>query len=134
MPLTLNDNQLWARIKKVEGQEFALIQTRQPYKVVNVANKGVTTENVQAGKTCRLSREDVTLIYERVKKCGKWTGDDHRKARMKWMRLAQIMALLALAVPEEIAPFTQAQGQRLFGKSHRGIRDVGYPAPPPTPG
>lgn len=122
MPLTLNNNELWERIKRVEGQKFPLIETGRLFKVGRVVNEGVITENVQTGKTCRLSRKNVTLIYERVKKCGKCTGDDYRKGRIKFMRLAQIIALLAFAVPEEIAAFTQDQGERLFGERLRGIR------------
>jgi hypothetical protein len=122
MPLTLNSDQLWERIKKVEGQQFSLIQTRELFRVDEVANERVTTKNVQTGKTCKLSRKNVTFIYEYVKKEGKCTCDVYPEEKIKFMRLAQIIALLALAVPEEIESFTQDEGERLFGKKLRGIR------------
>jgi hypothetical protein len=122
VPLTLNSDQLWERIKKVEGQQFSLIQTRELFRVDEVANERVTTKNVQTGKTCKLSRKNVTFIYEYVKKEGKCTRDVYPEEKIKFMRLAQIIALLALAVPEEIESFTQDEGERLFGKKLRGIR------------
>jgi hypothetical protein len=122
MPLTLNSDQLWERIKKVEGQQFSLIQTGEPFRVDEVANERVTTKNVQTGNTCKLSRKNVTIIYEHVKEYDKCTHDVYKETGIKEMRLAQVLALLALAVPEEIVPFNQDKGERLFGKRLRGIR------------
>jgi hypothetical protein len=127
MPLTLNNSQLWERIKKVEGEKFALIETRRLFRVGKVTNEGVTTENVETGKTFWLPRKNVTITYEHVKKYGKYTSADykaesHKPKRIRVPRLAQIIALLAFAVPEEIEPFTRDQGERLFGERLRGIR------------
>jgi hypothetical protein len=122
MLLTPNDTQLWERIKKVEGQKFPLIETRRLFKVGKVANEGVTTENVETGKTSWIPRENVTETYKHVKKYGRYTSADYNNRIIRVPGLAQIIALLALAVPEEIAPFTQDQGERLFGERLRGIR------------
>jgi hypothetical protein len=127
MPLTLNNNQLWERIKKVEGRQFPLIETRRLFRVGKVANEGVTTENVQTGKTFWLPRKNLTITYDHVKKYGKYTSADynaesHDPKRIRVPRLAQIIGLLAFAVPEEIEPFTRDEGERLFGERLRGIR------------
>jgi hypothetical protein len=127
MSLTLNDSQLWERIKKSEGKEFRLIEREWPFKILKVVDKGVTTENVETQKTHWLPRKNVTITYEHVKKYGKYTSADyeaesHEPKRLRVPRLAQIIALLAFAVPEEIAPFTRDEGERLFGERRRGIR------------
>ena len=128
MPLTLNNNQLWERIKKVEGKEFRLIETKKPFKILKVVDKGITTEeNVETHKTYWLPRKDVICTYEHVKKYGKFTRADYDAEiddpkRFRVPRLAQIIALLAFAVPEEIAPFTQDEGEHFFGVRLRGIR------------
>jgi hypothetical protein len=127
MPLTLNDKELWERIKKLEGNEFRLIETRQPFKIFEVANEGVTTKNLEKHNTYWLPRKNVTITYEHVKKYGKYTSADyeapsHDPKRIRVPKLAQIIALLAFAVPEEIEPFTQDEGERLFGDRLRGIR------------
>jgi hypothetical protein len=122
MPLTLNSDQLWERIKKVEGQKFPLIETGRVFKVGKVVNEGVTTENVETGHTFWLPQENVMCAYEHVRKYGKYTSADYKAGIIKVPRLAQIIALLALAVPEQIVPFTQNEGERLFGARLRGIR------------
>jgi hypothetical protein len=128
MPLTLNDKQLWDRIKKLEGNEFCLVETRQPFKILDVANEGITTKNLEKHNTYWLPRKNVTIAYEHVKQYGKYTSADYEAPsydpkRMRIPRLAQIIALLAFAVPEEIEVFTRDEGERLFGERRRGIRE-----------
>jgi hypothetical protein len=122
MPLTLNNNQLWERIASVQGQQFPLIETGRIFRVGKVLNEGVNIENVQTGKTHWLPRKNLTSTYEHVKKYGKYTKADYEAGIITVSGLAKIIALLAFAVPEEIAPFTRDEGKRLFGERLRGIR------------
>jgi len=123
MPLALNSNQLWERVRKVEGQKFPLIETRRLFKVGKVVNEGATTENIETGKTFWLPRESVIETYDHVKKYGRYTSADYDNRIIRVPRLAQIIALLALAIPEEIAAFTQDDGEHLFGERRRGIME-----------
>ncbi len=123
MPLTLNSSQLWEKIKKMEGEKFLLIGRGRLFGVGKVVTEGVTTENAETGKTFWLPRNNITETYEHAKKHGKYTSADYRGKTIRAPRLAQIIALLAFAIPGEIAAFTQDEGERLFGERRRGIRE-----------
>jgi len=114
-------------MKELEGNEFRLVEKGQPFKIFRVVDEGVTTENVEKHKTYWLPREDVAITYDHVRRYGKYTSADyeapeHDPKRIRVPRLAQIIALLAFAVPQEIEAFTLDEGERLFGERLRGIR------------
>jgi hypothetical protein len=123
MPLTLSNNQLWERIKKVQGQQFSLIETGHRIEVVEIFNNKVNLKDLNGGKIRPVPRKEIEDCYDYVKENGKYTSKVWKKdPRISGNSLARIIALLTFAVPDEIAPFTQDQGERLFGERLRGIR------------
>jgi hypothetical protein len=107
----------------VEGQQFSLIETRRRIEVVKALNRKVNLKDLKERKIRPVSREDIVNCYEYVKENGKYTSKAWKKdPRISGNSLARIIALLAFAVPEEIAPFTRDEGKRLFGERLRGIR------------
>jgi len=123
MPLVLNNDQLWKRIQNVEGQKFPLIETKRRIEVIKVLNRKVNLKDLEKRKIRTVSRDDIVNCYEYVKENGKYTSKVWKKdPRISGNSLARIIALLAFAVPEEIVPFTQDQGERLFKERLRGIR------------
>ena len=94
------------------------------YKIAGVTREGLNLEVVDKGKMRWVPRHDITRCYQFVRRQGKYTLEDFKQGRIRAPNLAAIIALLPHAVPEEIQPFTQDEGETLFGVRLRGIRKV----------
>ena len=124
MPLTLNSEQLWEKIKNKDGTTFHSIERKVKYKIVGVTPEGLNLQDVNKRKIRWVPRHAITRCYEFVCRQGKCTRQDWEEGRIGGRNLAPIIALLPHAVPEEIRPFTQDEGEALFGVRLRGIRKV----------
>ena len=122
MPLVLNHEELWERIKRVEGKPIPRIERKRIFRVVKVVNERVCLQDADKDKIQWLPQNYVWRCYEHVKKHGKYTSKDRKTIKVPASLLARIIALLAFAIPEEIVAFTQDQGEHLFGERLRGIR------------
>ena len=118
MPLTLDDNELWERIRGLEGKVIQTPDRRESLKVLELAetaNRMVFVQNMRTSNIRRVLREHVTHYYRHLDQQGKVTRENWPKNQVPVVVSRPIMAMLAAAVPEEIEAFTRDEGEGLSG-------------------
>lgn len=123
MPLLLNPEQLWEKVKESEGTKFCSIERKLEYKIVEVADRVLNLKSLDDDTIKPLRREDIIKMYRFVDENTKYTSSDFRDIRIKGVNeIPRIIALLPHVVPEEIEAFSQDQGEIDYGERRRGIR------------
>lgn len=68
----LSDDELWDRVKKLEGKTVFTIVQKKPNKVLRVTDREVIIE----GRATRPSREFIVKVYRYLWRNGEVTGRD----------------------------------------------------------
>ena len=120
--MALSENELWGRIRGLEGETIYTIQQCKPNRVSRVTADKVEIE----GRAALPSREDILCVYQYLQRRGEVTGEDlYGNASILGDALANktgrvIMAILARAVPDEIEAIKRSKTERLSGIRLRG--------------
>lgn len=94
MPLSkLRDNELWKRIKGLQGQTIYTLKRRQPNKILRVTDNAVVIEN----RKSKPSRKQICELYHLMYEKKEVTTDSPQE-----FTLAVTYAILVKAVPDEI--------------------------------
>lgn len=117
----LTEDQLWRRIRDLQGQTIYTIVRQSPNPISRVNDDRVEIN----ARATTVSRGDLWLVYQELHRRGQVTRDDLYGARSivghpyakKTGRV--MMAILARAVPEEIQVIRPNRLQRLSGIRRR---------------
>ncbi len=113
--MALNDEELWERVRGLEGETVYTLKQRKPNKILSVTDDSVEIKD----RSTKPSREDIFCVYQHLLRTGKVTKKDlYGNASILGDALARktgriIMAILARAVPDEIEPIPA--NERLSG-------------------
>ena len=102
----LSDDELWSRVKQLEGETIYTIVQKKPNKVLRVTDSEVIIE----GRTTRPSRRFVVRVYRYLCRNGEVTGRD-------WIKICGnefcgkvgriTLAILVRAIPDQVESFTR---------------------------
>ena len=113
----LNENELWQRIRGLQGQIVCTLDQQRPNRISRVTDEMIEIEN----RGTRPARQDVIQVYRQLHRRGEITGNDlYGESSIVGDQLANksgriIMAILARAVPEEICVIKRSKTERLSG-------------------
>lgn len=113
----LTENELWQRIRRLEGQTVYTLDRRRPNRISRVTDAAVEIES----RATKVAREDLWVVYDGLYQRSRITGEDLYGDRSilghpyagKAGRI--IMAVLADAVPEDMEVIRRSRAERLSG-------------------
>lgn len=115
----LSDNELWERVKYLEGKTVCTIERRVPNIVVQVTDTEVRlAKNTGELRPTTPIKSDIVNTYRYLFAHGQITGDDFEKIPeyRPWGKVGRIvLAILRDAIPDQIEDFRRVPSKSLSG-------------------